>query len=61
MFSSTRVTTCFLSRAQDFGLSKDTTMSNPKTYCGTISYMAPEVTDLVRGKAVCYHRTAPII
>lgn len=23
-------------------------MSNPKTYCGTISYMAPEVTDLVQ-------------
>jgi hypothetical protein len=26
---------------QDFGLSKDSTMSHPKTYCGTISYMAP--------------------
>ena len=39
-------------KIMDFGLSKDSTMSNPKTYCGTISYMAPEVTNLVAGKAV---------
>ena len=39
-------------KIMDFGLSKDSTMSHPKTYCGTISYMAPEVTDLQEGKAV---------
>eukprot|EP01048_Picozoa_sp_COSAG05_P017111 COSAG05_NODE_2290_length_3269_cov_2.473186_2_plen_443_part_00 len=39
-------------KIMDFGLSKDSTMSHPKTYCGTISYMAPEVTDLQDGKAV---------
>ena len=39
-------------KIMDFGFSKDSTMSVPKTYCGTISYMAPEVTDLVAGTAV---------
>lgn len=31
----------------DFGLSKDSTMSGCNTFCGTLSYMAPEVADLV--------------
>ena len=39
-------------KIMDFGFSKDSTMSVPKTYCGTISYMAPEVTDLISGTAV---------
>ena len=30
-------------------MSKDGSMSACKTYCGTLSYMAPEVTDLAGG------------
>jgi serine/threonine protein kinase len=34
-----------LVKITDFGLSKDSTMSNCNTCCGTLSYMAPEVAD----------------
>eukprot|EP01052_Picozoa_sp_SAG31_P005641 SAG31_NODE_250_length_19098_cov_4.337123_11_plen_82_part_00 len=33
----------------DFGMSKDESMSACKTYCGTLAYMAPEVTDIGSG------------
>ena len=38
----------------DFGMSKSTEMSACDTYCGTLSYMAPEVAHLAAGATASY-------
>ncbi|KAM3500729.1 hypothetical protein MY10362_006150 [Beauveria mimosiformis] len=46
--------TPFKIRLADFGESKDTAMEEPKTYCGTEPYMAPEVLENKSENPGCY-------